>query len=296
MRSKPAATSSATIRPAAAESAARDSRPAHRHNRGMPPTTDTADDAPGGDLRSPEPWAPGRFIVNASTYNERENIAALIDRVLATRDDLHMLVVDDNSPDGTGRLALERAACEPRLHVLVRRGRRGLGSAILEGLREARRHGFEIAVYMDADMSHDPDDIPRLLAAMDPPGGRPADLAIGSRRVPGGKTVGWPLSREIASRLVCWFTRWVLCVPVRDASGGFRAIRLAMLDRIETPESKGYAFQEDLLWRLHRAGARIVEVPITFTDRTHGSSKADFAETRRSIGDLVKLARQTWLG
>ena len=145
-------------------------------------------------------------------------------------------------------------------------------------------------------MSHDPDDIPRLLAAMDPPGGRPADLAIGSRRVPGGKTVGWPLSREIVSRLVCWFTRWVLCVPVRDASGGFRAIRLAMLDRIEPPESKGYAFQEDLLWRLHRAGARIVEVPITFTDRTHGSSKADFAETRRSIGDLVKLARQTWLG
>ena len=216
--------------------------------------------------------------------------------MLAARDDLHMLVVDDDSPDGTGRIALERAVGEPRLHVLVRRGRRGLGSAILEGLREARRHGFEIAVYMDADMSHDPDDIPRLLAAMDPPGGRPADLAIGSRRVPGGKTVGWPLSREIASRLVCWFTRWVLCVPVRDASGGFRAIRLAMLDRIEAPESKGYAFQEDLLWRLHRAGARIVEVPITFTDRTHGSSKADFAETRRSIGDLVKLARQTWLG
>ena len=265
----------------------------------MPPTTDTTDtddDAPGGDLRSSEPWAPGQFIVNASTYNEQENIAALIDRVLAARDDLHMLVVDDDSPDGTGRIALERAVGEPRLHVLVRRGRRGLGSAILEGLREARRHGFEIAVYMDADMSHDPDDIPRLLAAMDPPGGRPADLAIGSRRVPGGKTVGWPLSREIASRLVCWFTRWVLCVPVRDASGGFRAIRLAMLDRIEAPESKGYAFQEDLLWRLHRAGARIVEVPITFTDRTHGSSKADFAETRRSIGDLVKLARQTWLG
>jgi dolichol-phosphate mannosyltransferase len=180
--------------------------------------------------------------------------------------------------------------------VLVRRGRRGLGSAILEGLRVARGHGFEIAVYMDADMSHDPDDIPRLLAAMDPPGGRPADLAIGSRRVPGGRTIGWPLSREVASRLVCWFTRWVLWVPVRDASGGFRAIRLSLLDRIEPPESKGYAFQEDLLWRLHRAGARIVEVPITFTDRTQGSSKADFAETRRSIGDLLMLARRTWLG
>jgi glycosyltransferase involved in cell wall biosynthesis len=248
------------------------------------------------DLRSSDPWAPGRVIVNASTYKERENIGGLIDRVLAARDDLHMLVVDDDSPDGTGRIALDRAATEPRLHVLVRRGRRGLGSAILEGLRVARAHGFEIAVYMDADMSHDPDDIPRLLAAMDPPGGKPADLAIGSRRVPGGKTIGWPLSREIASRLVCWFTRWVLWVPVHDASGGFRAIRLSLLDRIEPPESKGYAFQEDLLWRLHRAGARIVEVPITFTDRTQGSSKADLAETRRSIGDLLKLARRTWLG
>ena len=248
------------------------------------------------DLTSREPWLPGRVIVNASTYNERENISALIDRVLATRDDLHMLVVDDNSPDGTGTIALERSAANQRLHVLVRRGRRGLGSAILEGLRVARDHGFDIAVYMDADLSHDPEDIPRLLAAMDPPGGIPADLAIGSRRVPGGKTVGWPISREIASRLVCWFTRWVLWVPVHDASGGFRAIRLSLLDRIDPPESKGYAFQEDLLWRLHRAGARIVEVPITFNDRTLGSSKADFAETRRSIGDLLKLARRTWLG
>jgi dolichol-phosphate mannosyltransferase len=249
-----------------------------------------------GDIRSPEPWAPGRIVVNASTYNERENITSLIDRVLAARPDLHMLVVDDDSPDGTGRIAMEKAATEPRLHVLIRRGRRGLGSAILEGLREARAHGFEIAVYMDADLSHDPDDIPRLLVAMEPPGGVPTDLAVGSRRVPGGRTVGWPLSREVMSRLVCWFTRWVLWVPVRDGSGGFRAVRLSLLDRIAPPESQGYAFQEDLLWRLHRAGARIVEVPITFTDRTQGSSKADFAETRRSIGDLLRLARRTWLG
>ncbi len=255
-----------------------------------------SDPADHGDLRSPEPWVSGRVIVNASTYNERDNIGELVDRVLAARDDLHMLVVDDNSPDDTGRMVLDRAAAEPRLHVLVRRGRRGLGSAILEGLRVARAHGFEIAVYMDADMSHDPDDIPRLLAAMDPPGGKPADLAIGSRRIPGGRTIGWPLSRHIASHLVCWFTRWVLWVPVHDASGGFRAIRLSLLDRIDPPQSKGYAFQEDLLWRLHRAGARIVEVPITFTDRAAGSSKADFAETRRSIGDLLRLARRTWLG
>lgn len=254
-----------------------------------------AADAP-KDIRSAEPWSTGRIIVNASTYDERDNITKLIDRVLAARPDLHMLIVDDDSPDGTGRIALDRAATEPRLHVLVRRGRRGLGSAILEGLREARDHGFEIAVYMDADLSHDPDDIPRLLAALEPPGGVAADLAVGSRRVPGGRTVGWPLSREVISRLVCWFTRWVLWVPVRDGSGGFRAVRLSLLDRIEPPESMGYAFQEDLLWRLHRAGARIVEVPITFTDRTRGASKADFGETRRSIGDLLKIARRNWLG
>jgi dolichol-phosphate mannosyltransferase len=235
-------------------------------------------------------------LVTASTYNERDNIATLIDRVLAARDDLQLLVIDDDSPDGTGRIALEKAAAEPRLHVLVRRGRRGLGAAILEGLDEARRRGFEIAVYMDADLSHDPDDVPRLLAALEPVGGRPADLAIGSRRVPGGRTLGWPLSRHIASRLVCWFTRWVLWVPVHDASGGFRAVRLELLDRIQPPQARGYAFQEELLWLLHRAGARIVEVPITFLDRTHGSSKADFAETRRSIGDLLRLARQVWLG
>ena len=256
----------------------------------------TPADSPATDLRSPEPWEAGRVIVNTSTYEERQNIGALIDRVLAARDDLHMLVVDDNSPDGTGTFALERAVGEPRLHVLVRRGRRRLGSAILEGLRVARDHGFEIAVYMDGDLSHDPDDIPRLLAAMDPPGGVRADLVIGSRRVPGGRTVGWPLSREVASRLVCWFARWMLWMPIQDASGGFRAIRLSLLDRIDPPQSQGYAFQEDLLWRLHRAGARIVEVPITFTDRTLGASKADFAETRRSIGDLLKLARRTWLG
>jgi len=114
--------------------------------------------------------------------------------------------------------------------------------------------------------------------------------------VPGGQTVGWPLSRHVASRLVGWFTRWVLWVPIRDASSGFRAVRLAIFDRVSGPFAQGYAFQEDLLWRVHRAGGRLAEVPITFTDRQKGASKADFAESRRSIGELLRLARQTWLG
>jgi dolichol-phosphate mannosyltransferase len=207
-----------------------------------------------------------------------------------------MLVIDDDSPDGTGRIVLEQAATDPRVHVLVRRGRRGLGSAILEGFREARAHGFEVVVNMDADFSHDPADIPRLLAALEPAGGRPVDVAIGSRRVAGGGTVGWPPSRHIASWLVSWFTRWVLWVPVRDASSGFRAIRLAVLDRLQDEFPAGYALFEHLLWSVHRAGGQLIEVPITFTDRTRGTSKADIAEVGRGIGELLKLARITWLG
>jgi glycosyltransferase involved in cell wall biosynthesis len=248
------------------------------------------------DVRSRGDWPAGRVLVQAATYNERENIGGLIDAVLGVSPELQFLVIDDDSPDGTGRLALERAEREPRLHVLVRKGRRGLGSAIVEGFAEARAHGFEVGVNMDADFSHDPADIPRLVAALDTPGRRPVEVAIGSRRVPGGRTVGWPLKRHVASWLVSFFTRWVLWVPVRDASGGFRAVRLAVFDRVSGPFAQGYAFQEDFLWQVHRAGGRFVEVPITFTDRTHGASKADFAEAKRSIGELLGLAVRTWFG
>jgi glycosyltransferase involved in cell wall biosynthesis len=204
--------------------------------------------------------------------------------------------VDDDSPDGTGRIALERAAVEPRLHVLVRHGRRGLGSAIVEGFRAGHDRGFDVAVNMDADFSHDPADIPRLLAALEPVGGRPAAVVVGSRRVPGGHIVGWPLKRHAASRMVSWFTRWVLRVPIRDASSGFRAVRLDVFAALPGPFAEGYAFQEDMLWRVHRAGGRLAEVPITFEDRKAGVSKADLAESRRSIGELLQLAWRTWLG
>jgi dolichol-phosphate mannosyltransferase len=180
--------------------------------------------------------------------------------------------------------------------VLVRRGRRGLGSAILEGFQLAKSRGFAVSVNMDADLSHDPADIPRLLAALDPVGGRPADVVIGSRRVPGGQTTGWPLSRHVASWLVGWFTRWVLWVPVRDASSGFRAIRLEVFERLPQEFSKGFAFFEHLLWSVHRVGGRMTEIPITFTDRTRGTSKADIAEVGRGVRELLKLARRTWIG
>lgn len=249
------------------------------------------------DPHSSETWLPGRVLVQAATYNERENIGPLIDAILASSAEVQLLIIDDDSPDGTGQIALERAKCEPRLHVLIRRGRRGLGSAILEGFLLARSRGFAVSVNMDADFSHDPADIVRLLAALDPVGGVPVDIAIGSRCVPGGRTLGWPLSRHLTSWLVCWFTRWIIGVPVNDSSGGFRAVRLSILDRIDIGRfAQGYAFQEDFLWRVHRANGSIVEIPITFSDRTRGSSKADFAEICRSTRDLLRFARRTWLG
>jgi dolichol-phosphate mannosyltransferase len=249
-----------------------------------------------GDVHSAAEWPAGRVLVIAATFNERENLAGLIAAVLHADADLQLLIVDDDSPDGTGLEALAAATANPRVHAFVRKNRRGLGTAIMEGLRLARGHGFEIAINIDADGSHDPDDIPRLLAASDPVAGPPADVVVGSRRVPGGRTVGWPCSRHVTSRLVAFFTRRILGVPVRDPSSGYRAIRLSILERIGNPTTSGYAFHEELLWLVHRAGSRIVEIPMTFRDRRHGASKAGFKEILRAMSDLLQLAKRTWVG
>jgi dolichol-phosphate mannosyltransferase len=251
---------------------------------------------PVADITSSAAWPSGRVLVVAATYEERANVDQLIDGVLAAAPDLQLLIVDDDSPDGTGVVALDRAAREPRLHVLVRRGRRGLGGAILEGFMLAARHGFEIVVNMDADLSHAPEDIPRLLAAMHPAGGRPADVVLGSRRVPGGRVVGWPAWRHVVSRLVGWFTRWVVGVPVRDASSGFRAVRVASFTGRPHAFATGYTFLEEMLWTTHQAGGRIVEVPITFTNRERGSSKAGLRESLTGGWALLRLAVTARLG
>jgi dolichol-phosphate mannosyltransferase len=242
------------------------------------------------DLTSVDDWPSGRVLVVMATFNECDNVCPLIEAILAADDRVQVLVVDDESPDGTGQLALDTAARSQRVHALIRRGRKGLGSAILEGFQLAAAHGFEIAFNMDADFSHDPADLPRLLAAMEPIGGRPLDMVIGSRRVPGGRVVGWPLSRHLSSRLVGWFTRLILRVPIRDGSSGYRGLRLAMLDRLsKRPMCTGYAFHEDLVWRVHRAGGRMMEVPICFTDRTRGRSKANLPAVLEGIRDLFRL-------
>ena len=240
-------------------------------------------------------WPPGSVLVVVATYRERDIIASLAEAVLSVDPALQLLVVDDESPDGTGEIVRRECGRNSRLHLLVRHGRRGLGGAVLEGFREARRRGFEVAVNMDADFSHDPIDIPRLLAAMDPAGGRPADMVVGSRKVAGGGVVGWPIWRHAASRAVCWYTRWVLRVPVRDASSGFRAVRLSVLDRTDGHFSEGYAFFEHLAWSVHRAGGMTVEVPITFTNRKLGKSKASPAAVVRGVADLLRLTAFTWL-
>ncbi|WP_019633305.1 polyprenol monophosphomannose synthase [Actinomadura atramentaria] len=212
----------------------------------------------------------GRVVVVIPTYDERENIEAIVARVRAAVPDASVLVVDDNSPDGTGELADALAAADDHVHVLHRTAKNGLGAAYIAGFGWAREHGFDVVVEMDADGSHQPEELPLLLAAL-----RDADLVIGSRWVPGGKVVNWPRSREALSRGANVYARIVLNVPVHDATGGFRAFRAATLEKIglDGVASRGYCFQIDLALRTLRQGLRVVEVPITFHERVHGQSK-----------------------
>ena len=243
---------------------------------------------------APQPAAE-RVLVVVATYQERENIARLLPAILAADAQLDVLVVDDDSPDGTGAVVDALAVNEPRVSLLTRHGCRGLGAAVLAGLGEGRRRGYVLAVNLDADFSHAPADIPRLLAAVAPPQGVPVDVVIGSRKIAGGNVVGWPLSRHLFSWLVCWWTRWVLWVPVRDGSSGFRVIRLARLETVKSP-SEGYAFFEEMLWQIHRSGGTIREVPITFTERRRGQSKVDWRQMLKGSADLLRLGWATWTG
>jgi dolichol-phosphate mannosyltransferase len=205
------------------------------------------------------------------TYNEVENLEPILDRLRASVPTAHALVVDDGSPDGTGKLADELAALDPRLHVLHRTAKAGLGRAYVAGFRWARQHGFDVIVEMDADGSHAPEQLPALLAALS--GG--ADLVLGSRYVPGGSVADWPVHRLLLSRVGNVYTRWALRMPLSDATGGYRVARGELIDRVPFDDvaSQGYCFQVDWAWRAVRAGARVSEVPITFTERAFGRSK-----------------------
>jgi len=213
----------------------------------------------------------GRVLVIVPTYNERDNLPKIAERLRAALPEAHLLVADDNSPDGTGEIADELAAADDHIRVLHRPAKQGLGAAYIAGFRRGLAEGFDVLVEMDADGSHQPEELGKLLAAL----ANGADLAIGSRYVPGGRVMNWPASRELLSRGANVYTRVMLGLPVRDATAGFRAYRAAALEKIGLAdvESQGYCFQVDLTLRAARHGLRVAEVPITFVERTVGTSK-----------------------
>ncbi|HEV7869782.1 MAG TPA: polyprenol monophosphomannose synthase [Modestobacter sp.] len=235
-----------------------------------------------------DPVSPlGPVLVIIPTYEEVGNLDGVLDRLHAAVPTAHALVVDDASPDGTGALADARAAADDRVHVLHRTAKAGLGPAYVAGFGWAAEHGYGVVVEMDADGSHPPERLPALLAALED-----ADLVLGSRYVPGGSVVDWPPHRLALSRAGNLYTRWALRLPLADATGGFRAARMDLIARLPFGEvaSQGYCFQVDWAWRADRAGARVVEVPITFSERTAGRSKMSSS----IVGEA--LARVTWWG
>ena len=212
----------------------------------------------------------GRVLVVVPTYNERDNLEIIAGRLHAAVPDADLLVVDDASPDGTGQIADRMAEQSNWIHVLHRQGKAGLGAAYVAGFRWAAEKDYDVVVEMDADGSHAPEQLPDLLAALET-----ADLVLGSRYVPGGQVVNWPKSRELLSRGGNAYTRLLLRLPLRDATGGYRAYRRTVLDELPLGEisSQGYCFQVDLAWQTWRRGHRVVEVPITFVERERGESK-----------------------
>lgn len=235
-----------------------------------------------------------RTLVAIATYNEIENLPQLIAAVRQYAPDADILVTDDNSPDGTGRWCDEQAAIDPRLHVLHRPGKLGLGSAIVAGLKYAVENRYEFVVTMDADLSHDPRHLPEILAAMHDKS-RPADVVIGSRYVAGGGIEGWPLYRKVMSRWVNWYARWILNLQPYDCSGAYRCYRVAKLEAInfDTIQSRGYSLLEEILWLLQCQGAIMREVPITFVDRASGKSKISYREAWQLFWILFRLRLQS---
>jgi len=227
----------------------------------------------------------GRVLVVLPTYNEVENLEWIVGLLHAEVPEVDVLVVDDGSPDGTGELADRLAAAGDRVHVLHRRSKQGLGAAYLAGFRLALDRGYDVVAEMDADGSHQPAQLPDLLAAL-----RGADLVIGSRWIPGGSVVNWPWRRRALSVAGNAYTRLLLGIPVRDATAGFRVFRRATLERLDLSgvRSQGYVFQADLAFRTLRAGLRVVEVPIEFVERVRGASKMT---PRIAVESLLRITR-----
>lgn len=231
---------------------------------------------------------PAESLIIVPTYNERENLPTIVQRLLGLPVSVDVLVVDDTSPDGTGDLADQLAASEDRVHVLHRAEKNGLGRAYLAGFAWALPRGYEFIFEMDADFSHDPADIPRFLAAAR---AENADLVVGSRYRDGIRVINWPLNRLLLSLWGGFYTRLITGMPISDPTGGYKCFRrraLAALD-LSTVRSNGYSFQIELTHRIWRNGGKVVEVPIIFTDRFKGSSKMSKAIVREATWMVWKL-------
>lgn len=242
---------------------------------------------------NPPAGTPERLLVSLATYNEAENIGPLIEEIRRYAPQADILVIDDNSPDGTAERVEELAQHDPRIHLLRRPGKLGLGTAILTAMRYAITEGYDLLLNLDADFSHPPRYIPGLLAGM-----ARRDVMIGSRYVAGGGTANWPWLRRWISRSVNWLVRFLLRTPASDASGAFRCYRVSLLQRVplERIQSRGYSFQQEVLFRCHLAGARIGEYPILFENRRAGASKVNPWEALRSISMIFYLGLRRWLG
>jgi dolichol-phosphate mannosyltransferase len=227
----------------------------------------------------------GRVVMVVPTYDEAENLAWIVGRLREAQPAFDVLVVDDGSPDGTGRIADELAAADPHVRVLHRTEKAGLGAAYRAGFRVALDAGYDVIGEMDADGSHQPEQLQRLVDGL-----RDADLVIGSRWIPGGSIVNWPKSRELLSRGGNLYVRLLLGIPVKDATAGFRLFRRATLEKIDIDQvrSTGYVFQTDMAYRTLQAGLKVVEVPIEFIERVRGDSKMSPDVATESLKSITR--------
>ena len=222
----------------------------------------------------------GKVLVIIPTYNELESLPVIVAGIRDAEPDVHILIADDNSPDGTGEVANTLSSIDGSVHVLHRKQKAGLGAAYLDAFSWAKTQGFEVVVEMDADGSHRPIDLTKILDALSD-----NDVVLGSRWVNEGQVVNWAKSREVLSRGGNLYTRMWLGIPIKDATGGFRAYRMSALDQIDIQqvESQGYCFQVDMAWRATKAGLRVAEVPITFVERELGESKMDSSIVKEAL-------------
>jgi dolichol-phosphate mannosyltransferase len=234
-----------------------------------------------------------KALVIVPTYNEKENIEILISQVLEKDVGLEMLIVDDNSPDGTGELVDSMRERNPRVHVMHREGKMGLGSAYRAGFRWALERDYELVFEMDADFSHDPRYIPDFLAAS-----KEADLVIGSRYVQGINVVNWPMSRLLLSYGASIYTRVITGLPVKDPTGGFKCFHRRVLEALDLDRvlSEGYSFQIEVSFKVHRKGFKIKEIPIIFVDRHSGTSKMDKKIVKEAVWMVWWLKLQALMG